>query len=139
MPRDRMECDTTVAIPISKYQLKQRRLRTFKFVNQPKNGQQEMIASMIQRSENYETPDKVRTAIRHDMVDIAIKQADDRIWVDVGEALIRAAEQDDLVPRVSDRFVEACPDTVFEGFHIENAACRFVAWRRKTLQAHGLW
>jgi len=94
----------------------------------------EMLELLIIRSEDYGLPGVVRTGVRHDMIDVAIRQDRKEVWKVVGEALIRAAEQDDLVPRLSDRFVDSCPDVVFAAFDHFNAACRFAGWRKRTIR-----
>jgi hypothetical protein len=84
------------------------------------------------RSEDYDLPDNVRSAIRYTMIEIAQQSSSEEDWIAVGEALIRAAERDDLSVQVSDRFVMHCPDDAFAALPTRNAAAaRFTKWRMR--------
>jgi hypothetical protein len=94
------------------------------------------IQNEIRRSEDGTLSGVLRSGIRHSLIDTAHRMQDSEAWTDIGNALIRAAETDDLSPQVSDHFVRACPDAIFAGFALDNAACRFTRWRLKTRTAH---
>lgn len=103
-----------------------------------RQGDFNIIQAEIVRSEDYGLTAPARSAIRHGLIDKAIIAADEEVWRDVGEALIRAAEIDDLIPRLSDRFVDMCPDEVFATFAPDSAASRFMGWRCKTQRTNSL-
>jgi hypothetical protein len=90
----------------------------------------------IARSENYELGPVTLSAIRHDLIDAAIKLQDDDLWLDLGRALVRACDMKDLTTKVSDRFVDNCPDVVFETLgRTVSPYFRFAGWRKRTERA----
>lgn len=99
-------------------------------------GVQNSIYNLIQSSENYRLSFGERSSYRHRAIEYAERTGVHEDWVDVGEALIRAAEINDLTPQVSDHFVRDCPDEVFASLPRESAACKFYKWRKKSELAH---
>lgn len=118
---------------VSKYQRKQRSRGNFNFVERNEETT-DLLQAMIARSEDYRLPGTVRSGVRHDMLDLAMQTNDEEIWKLLGDAFVRAAEADDLVPRLSDRFVDNCPDIVFETFHRYCAATRFTGWKNRAIR-----
>jgi hypothetical protein len=85
----------------------------------------------IDRSENYTLEARKRSAERHDLMDIAQSTQDNALWLQIGLALGRACDHDDLTPQVSDHFVEHCPDAVFLQVKHVIPREKFKYWRKR--------
>jgi hypothetical protein len=87
--------------------------------------------SRFVRSENYNLSAKSRSAERHELMDIAKITNDDDLWLQIGLALGRACERDDLAPEVSDHFVRDCPHSIFVQVAGEIPRAKFKNWRKR--------
>jgi 16S rRNA C1402 N4-methylase RsmH len=88
----------------------------------------------VDRSENYQLPDVVRSGIRHDLLDVAEQLGDDLVWDEIAQAIVRACDEDDLTPQVSDHFVRAAPDHIFRKVAMGSPHDRFTRWRRRAYE-----
>jgi hypothetical protein len=85
----------------------------------------------IDRSENYQLTGIVRSGIRHDLLDIAEQLNDDLVWDEIAQALVRACDEKDLTPQVSDHFVRAAPDHIFAKVADGSPYHRFTRWKNR--------
>ena len=84
----------------------------------------------------------VRSATRHDLMDLATKYEDNELWGEIAEHVLDAMTKDnDLSAKVSDHFVRDCPESVF--LRIAERSLQhprlFAYWRRRArnlLQFH---
>lgn len=90
----------------------------------------------VSRSDNFSLSPQIRSRARHEFIDLAEKLSVLDMWVEAGQALIRAAEGNDLSAQVSDHFVRVCPDEAFEQFPYHSAAMRFTGWRERIRAVH---
>lgn len=88
----------------------------------------------INQSEDYDEPERVRSGIRHRLMDEAEQTGNEDLWLNIGQALVRAHGYDDLTTQVSDHFVRACPDSVFRKVALESPGTRFDRWRRRAIR-----
>lgn len=83
------------------------------------------------RARDRSASPRVRSGGLHNLMDLAQRADDHDLWLRIGRALIRACDDDDLTPQVSDHFVDACPDQIFKQVANASPRKRFKAWHRR--------
>lgn len=90
------------------------------------------IENELERARDTTLNYKARSAIWHGLMDVAELWQDDALWNEIGEIIILAFSRDDVSAKISDHFVEKCPDVVFRKYALQGPHDRYVRWRQRT-------
>ena len=85
----------------------------------------------LERARDFTLHYKKRAAIWHGLMDVAEATEDDELWNEIGEIIIIAFNRDDVSAKISDHFVDKCPDEIFRKYAMQGPHDRFVAWRKR--------